>query len=193
MWKNRCELESRIKELEDCQIQTEQERDQVKADMAAVTDECNKYSQIVADLEVQAENLTQQMESLKSELASQESVKRELEGEKMSLEVRIAEQEEQREALEKEKADLLKDVERWKERVEYEKQPNIAFEKENEEIRTTIKELEEELQAERTLTKESKEQINSLQASLDQAKKQQVGTQNILCCDAGTFRVVNQN
>ena len=31
----------------------EQERDQVKADMAAVTDERNKYSQIVADLEVQ--------------------------------------------------------------------------------------------------------------------------------------------
>ena len=47
------ELEGRVKELEVAQTQMEQERDQVKADMAAVTDERNKYSQIVADLEVQ--------------------------------------------------------------------------------------------------------------------------------------------
>ena len=39
-----------------------------------------------------------------------------------------------------------------------------------------LKQLEEELQAERRLTKEAKEQINSLQAQLDQAKEQQVCT-----------------
>ena len=39
-----------------------------------------------------------------------------------------------------------------------------------------LKQLEEELEAERRQTKEAKEQINSLQAQLDQAKQQQVGT-----------------
>ena len=44
-------------------------------------------------------------------------------------------------ALEKEKAELVKEVERWKERVEYEKQPNIAFEKENEELGITVRSI----------------------------------------------------
>ena len=44
-------------------------------------------------------------------------------------------------ALEKEKAELIKEVERWKERVEYEKQPNIAFEKENEELGITVRSI----------------------------------------------------
>ena len=48
------ELEGRISELKAGQTQVELERDQVKADTAAVTDERNKYSQIVADLEAQA-------------------------------------------------------------------------------------------------------------------------------------------
>lgn len=40
--------------------------------------------------------------------------------------------------LEKEKAELYKEIEKWRERVEYEKQPNIAFEKENEEMRSKV-------------------------------------------------------
>ena len=44
-------------------------------------------------------------------------------------------------ALEREKGELTKEVERWKERVEYEKQPNIAFEKENEELGTTVRSI----------------------------------------------------
>ena len=52
------ELEGRVKELEAVQSQMEQEREQMKGDMAAVTDERNKYSQIVADLEAQTVSCT---------------------------------------------------------------------------------------------------------------------------------------
>ncbi len=42
-------------------------------------------------------------------------------------------------AIESEKVDLLNEIEKLKERVENEKRPNIAFEKENEELKYTVR------------------------------------------------------
>ena len=47
------ELEGHIREAEESKAQVSEERDQARADLAAVTDECSKYSQIVADLQGQ--------------------------------------------------------------------------------------------------------------------------------------------
>ncbi len=43
-------------------------------------------------------------------------------------------------ATEREKLDLLKEIEKLKEKIEYEKQPNIAFESENEALQSQVSE-----------------------------------------------------
>lgn len=46
-------MENQIKDLEGSQTQAQQEQAKLSADMDVVIDERNKYSQIVADLQIQ--------------------------------------------------------------------------------------------------------------------------------------------
>ena len=83
--------------------------------------------------------LAAEKESVESNLEVARGQLKGLEEDKVSLEMKMAELEEVKDAGERVRQELEADIQRLHEKLEYEKQPDIAFEKENEQLQTQVR------------------------------------------------------
>lgn len=126
----------------------------------------------IGELRAQVQASNAAVEELQKNLVERSEQTSKLAGEKVGLEVRAAELEEIRDKLEQEKSELLTKVESLQNRIEFEKQPNLAFEKESQNLQLKIQELTEEISKEKGLSKVHKDQINELLPKLQQLENE---------------------
>ena len=78
------------------------------------------------------------LEGEKKQLEATNVTQLDLKNDKVKLEMRMAELEEGKEVVERHRLELEADIERLNLKLEYEQQPNIAFEKENELLQSQV-------------------------------------------------------
>ena len=90
-------------------------------------------------MNTEIQRLKSEKEALEVDLESQKGVASRLEDDKVQMEMRMAELEEAKEASEHSRRELEADIERLNVKLEYQKQPTIAFEKENELLQAQVR------------------------------------------------------
>ncbi|XP_036368316.1 golgin subfamily B member 1 isoform X2 [Octopus sinensis] len=106
------------------------------------------------------------VEQLQKHLVDRSELATKLEGEKVGLEIRNSELEEIKDALDKDRGALQKQISDLQLKIEYEKQPNIAFEEENSRLQLMIQELQNQLVSQDDVSKKQKQEINDLISKL---------------------------